>query len=172
MNITKEQIKRVYALGAGLGLVDNRNHDGDMLHELVHGITGKTSIAELTATEFNSVQRELLERMRLKNQTPPLPRRKKPVQEAPAADMMTAEQQSLAWRLVYRLAELDKDPKLHEDGTAVSVGERMSGAITKILRITPNMKEPFRWVDFESGTKLIETLKRYVVSAEKKAGVG
>ena len=83
--------------------------------------------------------------------------------------MITAEQQSLAWRLMYRLQELDEKPKLHEDGSPVTVGERMAGAIEKILGISAMAgKDVFKWVSFENGSKLIEYLKRYVRSAERK----
>ena len=39
---TKEQIKRIYGLGAGLGIV-GKDKD-DMLHELIFSITGKDSV--------------------------------------------------------------------------------------------------------------------------------
>lgn len=86
---------------------------------------------------------------------------------------MTAEQQKLAWRLMYRLQELDVKPKLHENGQPYTVGERMAGAIQTILGTTaiPG-KDIFKWVSFEDGTKLIEGLKRYVRSAERKAEKG
>lgn len=172
--ITAAQKRRIYALAAGLGILESGNKN-DMLHELVCSITGKTSVSDLTVTEFNKVQHELIERMRYSNHTAPLKKKEKPQREN-VADMMTNEQISLAWRYMYRLQELDEHPKFHQDRTPVTVGERMEGALVKILNITPNMKEPFRWVNITQGTAFIETLKRYVRSAEKKAkakaGVG
>lgn len=168
--ITKEQIKRIYALGAGLGILEQGNKN-DMLHELVTSISGKKSVSDLTVPEFNKVQRELLDRMHYGSHTVPSKKKVNPEREN-VANMMTNEQISLAWRLMYRLEELDTFPKLHEDGTPISVGERMHGAIMKILKITPNMKEPFRWVNFKQGTLFIETLKRYVRNAEKRAKAG
>lgn len=52
----------------------------------------------------------------------------------------------------------------------MTAAERMSGAIKKELGITtvPG-KDIFRWVSFDNGAKLIEQLKRYVRSAEKRA---
>ena len=166
--ITKEQIKRVYALASGLGILESGNKN-DLLHELVFSVTNKESVSQLTDKEFNMVQHELIERMKLSNQTAPLKKKKKPPVET-QPDMMTSAQQNLAWRLVYRLQELDTSP------SEASVGERMVGAINKILGITANVVAPFHWVSFTQATTLIETLKRYVRSAEHKskakAGVG
>ena len=78
--------------------------------------------------------------------------------------MMTVSQQKKAWSLVYRLDELE--PK------EVPVIERLLGAIEKILGITASKSDPFRWINFDDGTRLIEQLKRYVRSAERKAFKG
>ena len=84
---------------------------------------------------------------------------------------MTTDQQSLAWRLMYRLQELDEKPRLHENGTPVTPGERMAGAIRTILdnNMAKPGKEIFDRVHFDEGERLIEGLKRYVKSAERKA---
>ena len=50
--------------------------------------------------------------------------------------------------------------------------ERLLGAIEKILGITASKSDPFRWINFDDGTRLIEQLKRYVRSAERKAFKG
>lgn len=173
--ITAAQIRRIYTLARDLGILESGNKN-DMLHEMVFSITNKTSIRDLTITEFNKVQQELIERMRYSNRTAPLKKKEKPQREN-VPDMMTNEQINLAWRLMYRLQELDEHPKLHQDGTPVGVRERMAGAINKILGITTNLNDDlFKWANFTQGSALIETLKRYVRSAEKKAkakaGVG
>lgn len=166
--ISKEQIKRVYALGAGLGLVDNRSKS-DMLHELVLSVTGKDSVSSLTEADFIAVQTELIERMKLSNRAAPLKKKQDKPNPQNVPDMMTQEQKSLAWRLMYRLQELDTNPYLHEDGSPVTVGERMQGALKKTLGVTAGLKDPFRWVSLSQGEKFIETLKRYVRTAERKA---
>ena len=159
--ITKEQIKRVYALGAGAGLLE-RGSKEDNLHSLVYGQTGKASIRALTVAEFQTVERELLRLMQLGNRMVPLKQEGRRRQDAPEAvpGMMTQEQQGRAWRLVYRLCELE--PR------QATAGERMCGAIRKILEIQSGVEDPFRWVDFDAGSKLIEQLKRYVRSAERR----
>lgn len=162
--ITKEQIKRIYVLGSSLGMVDRQNPD-DMLHTLVCALTGKESIRSLDEAEFEKVQADLLNRMRLANR-PVLSPRKKPAKAAAPVQpgSMTTAQQSMAWRLIYKLAELDPE-------STATAGQRMRGAIKKVLEMDTELKEPFRWVTAEQGHKLIETLKRYVRSAQRKVGV-
>ncbi|MBQ6169774.1 MAG: DUF1018 domain-containing protein [Ruminococcus sp.] len=152
---------RLYALASSLGMVE-RNSKEDAFHQLVYGITGKEHVGELTPAEANAVQHELHERMKMKNHTEPLKKRDKNKKTVPG--MMTISQQNLAWRCIYRLAELEP--------TEASVCDRLLGAIQKILGITASRKDPFRWINFNDGTRLIEQLKRYVRSAERKASRG
>lgn len=138
--------------------------DDDNRHALIYSVTGKESTTELTPDETKAVIHELMERMKVKNRSEPLEVRKPRTYNQQVAGMMTPEQQSLAWRLVYRLKELDPAP-----GSA-SPAERMAGAIKKELGITTAPgKDIFRWVSFADGTKLIEKLKMYVRSAERRA---
>ena len=147
--------KRLYALAASLGLVERNNKD-DPFHQLVAGSTSKEHVSELTEEEKRTVEREL--RLRSGN----APQKKKLSKKKTAVQgMMTVQQQNLAWRLVYRLDELEP--------TSAPVPERLIGAIERILGITASRKEPFRWINFDDGTKLIEYLKRYVRSAERRA---
>lgn len=169
----KQQIKRIYGLGAALGIV-GKDRD-DELHTLVAGVCGKESVSSLTDEEFSEVERELLSRLRLGHaKHPPLKRLepeskaskhsplKRPEPESKAPGMITEQQMSLAWRYIYRLRELDVP------GSA-EVGDRMIGAIAKVLGITASKSDPFIWVTQEDASKLIEQLKRYVASAERKA---
>ena len=146
---------RLYALASGLGMVE-RNNKEDAFHQLVYGLTGKEHVSDLTTTEAKAVQKEMQDRMRLGNRKSPLKRNKK--RDVPG--MMTTSQQKKAWSLVYRLDEIE--PK------EASVVERLLGAIEKILGITASKADPFRWINFDDGTKLIEQLKRYVRSAERR----
>ena len=139
--------KQLYTLASELRLVDKFQEE-DAFHILVYAITKKRHINELTEKESDEVLKNLLKRK--KND-------KKSV-----AGMMTVSQQKLAWRLVYRLAELDPNEN-------AAVSERLVGAIKKVLGITPSRRDPFRWVNFNDGARLIEYLKRYVKSAENKA---
>lgn len=161
---TKEQIKRIYGLGAGLGIV-GKDRD-DMLHEVIYSITGKESVKELNDSEFKAVQAELISRMRFADPNHPLhnakPKKQKN-EEIGCNGMATPEQQRLCWRYCYRLKELDPDTK------SADVGDRLLGAIDKVLGVTASKKQPFRWIDQDQCSKLIEQLKRYVNSAERRA---
>ena len=161
---TKEQIKRIYGLGAGLGII-GKGRD-DMLHEIVYGITGKESVKELNDKEFKAVQHELISRMQLSNPNHPehktKPKPKKSDEEIGCNGMATKEQQALCWRYCYRLKELDPNPR------SADVGDRLVGAINKVLGVTASKKEPFKWVKQEQCSQLIEQLKRYVNTAERR----
>ncbi len=160
--MTTAQRKAIFGMCGQLGMND------DDRHALVLSVTGKESTKELTDRETEDVIREL--KARLGGETVP-PEKRNPKAYKPAvAGMMTTEQQSLAWRFMYRLCELDEKPMLHEDGTPVTPGERMAGAIRAILdnNMAKPGKEIFDRVHFDEGAKLIEGLKRYVRSAERK----
>ncbi len=160
--ITKEQIKRVYALGSAIGILERGRKDDD-LHAFVYAITGKASISELTDKEFTAIEHELMGRMRFKNQTAPLKSaRKKSGEDVPG--LMTDAQKRMAWRQIYRLCGLYDSP--------ATPGERMRGAIKKILGMDVSLQAPMAWIKFEDGSRLIEQLKRYVRSAEKKKEAG
>ena len=75
---------------------------------------------------------------------------------------MNEGQQKKAWALIYKLCQLDPSD--------VVPAERMKGAVKKILGmdILMDCKNPFRMVSTEQGAKLIDTLKRYVSSVQKK----
>lgn len=161
--MTSAQRKTIFGMCKSIGMSE------DDRRALIFSVTGKESTKELTGSETEEVIRELRKRC---GSVPCRPEKRNPKAYKPAvAGMMTTEQQSLAWRLMYRLQELDEKPMLHEDGKPFTVGERMAGAIRKICGITAKSGENiFRWVSFEDGAKLIEGLKRYVNNTERKAG--
>ena len=61
LDIGKGQVKNIYAIAAKLGMVDRSSHE-DALHELVQGLTGKTSVKDLTHSEALEVLTELRRR--------------------------------------------------------------------------------------------------------------
>lgn len=152
------QIRAIYAMGSSLGI--NSSNRDDELHQLVYGITGKESIKELTDSEARAVQHELMNRMKGSEN---IKKKRKPAIDVPPGKM-TEAQQKKAWSLIYRLQELEP--------SSASASERMRGAVRKILgmEINTNNKVPFRMVSVEEGRKLIDTLKKYVASAEKRVG--
>lgn len=145
----------LYAIAANAGLVEHGNKE-DPFHQIVYSLTGKTSVKDLTSREMKQVENEIRSRIsenvsgdRIKSQ------------EA-VAGMMSPTQQSLAWRLMYRIQRYDV--KVSDK----SVGTRLAGVVRKSLKISASDTDPLKWVNAENGNKLIETLKRYVKSAEKK----
>lgn len=161
--ITKEQIRRVYALGAAAGLLESGNKD-DALHSVVRRISGKDAVSRLTGDDFAKIEPELLSLTKLANRKAPL---KTPPPKAAAPDntqpgMMSAKQIGKAWALLYDLIKIDGASK-------ATAGHRMVGAIKKILHVDAQVEQPFTWLTFGQGFVLIDTLKRYVSSAQRRA---
>lgn len=149
----KQGVQKLYAKAAVLGMVEPGSHE-DAFHQLVFGLTGKESVKALAEQEAQRVEKELARRLHTQNRS-----RKSEPQDVP--DMMTHKQKSYAWRLICDLAVLSP--------SKASEGERMAGAVQKILGITAAPADPLKWVTKEDGSKLIEHLKRYVRTAQKKA---
>ncbi len=156
--MTVQERKSIFAFCRELGIGE------DDRHALIYSVTGKESTTELTPDETHQLIHELTERLKLKNRTKPLEERKPRAYKPQVAGMITINQQRMAWALIYRLMELD--------GVAVDksmAGKRMAGAIRKELGVTTVEGEDiFRWVSFDDGAKLIEKLKMYVRSAERR----
>lgn len=147
--------RNLYAIAANAGLVEHSNKE-DLFHQIVYSVTGKTSVKELTSREMKQVENEIRSRI-----SENVSGDKIKSQEA-VTGMMSPAQQSLAWRLMYQIQRYDV--KVSDK----SVGARLAGVVRKTLKITASDNEPLKWVNAENGNKLIETLKRYVKSAEKK----
>lgn len=157
--IVTQQIRKIYAIGNALGIVERGNAD-DSLHDLVSSITGKDSVKALTYGEAQAVIRDLEKRQ---GSAPPPPRRRpKAHSEVPGG--ATAAQQRKVWALMYELQKRDTAP------SAASLGERLCGIIKKELKVDAVPTQPFAWLTFQTCNKLIEVLKKYVANAKKKAG--
>lgn len=61
--INAQQIRKIYAIGNALGIVERGNEDDD-LHALVSALTGKDSVKSLTYTEAQAVIADLQKRRR------------------------------------------------------------------------------------------------------------
>ena len=61
--IDKQQIRKIYAIGNALGIVERGNQD-DNLHTLVASLTGKDSVKALTYAEAQVVITDLKQRDR------------------------------------------------------------------------------------------------------------
>lgn len=146
--IEYKQMKAIYAMANKIGISEKGNKNDD-LHNLVLSRFKKTSIKDLTYFEAESLKRELNRCLKpVKNNSDGVP------------GMITSAQKKKVWALIYKLCEIDK--------RETSAKERLMGAINKILGLSKTESNPLAWVTFEDGNKLIEYLKRYVKSAEKK----
>lgn len=154
------QIRKIYAIGNALGI--RRSGDGeDELHVLVTGVTGKSSIRELSYREAAAVI------ARLEGLSgAPAPERPKPkgtVREAESRpDGVTSGQQKKIWALMYSLKAYD------EQENDVPLGDRLCAILKKEFGIDALARDPFAWLTFVQGNHLIEKLKGYVSSAARK----
>ena len=150
-----ELTKRIYSIGAVCGIVDSGSHDDD-LHVIVHRISGKSSVRELTEDEALSVINELQEYLKLmqleKNAPPPS-----------SAALMSQQQKGLAFRLIYRLAALYEEP------SAASPRERLCGVISKVIGHPADISQDiFQGLTQAQGTAVIEEIKRYIKTARNR----
>ena len=147
--------RNLYAVASHAGLVEHGNKE-DPFHQIVYSVTGKISVKDLSEREMKQVENEIRNHIdgnisgeKVKNQEK-------------IAGMMSSAQQSLAWRLMYQIQRYDVK------NSNKSVGARLAGIVRKTLKISASDTDPLKWVTAENGNKLIETLKRYVKSAEKQ----
>lgn len=160
--IKKNQIQRIYAMGARLGILESGNRD-DMLHTVVYRITQKESIRSLTEDEYYKVVKQLAEQLKIQNlEAPPAKPYKAKKYEESGRGMMSEGQQRKVWRLMYQLEKFDEKP------SAASLGDRLCGIIRKEIHIDCVAKLPFRWLTYQQGVKLIEILKKYIANAQRR----
>ena len=66
------------------------------------------------------------------------------------------------WALMYQLQAASP--------SKAQIGDRLCAIIKKELGIDAVPKNPFAWIDYKGGNKLVEVLKGYVKTAEKARG--
>lgn len=158
--IEQFQIRKIYAIGSALGIKGSGN--GDELHALVSGMTGKDSVKSLTYKEACAVIGRL-EGLQGKTASPK-PRNGRSKEHKSRPGGVTSGQQKKIWALMYELKKYDEVPN------DVQLGDRLCAAIKKELGADAIARNPFAWVTFEQGNNLIEILKGYVASARKRGG--
>lgn len=157
--MTKSQrTQRIYALGSRLGLLENGNKD-DLLHNLVFRLTGKERIRDLNESEAKAVINDMIAQLKIDNlDEPPHPRHK--YESVPG--MISVGQQKMVWKLMYQLRDLDIEK------SSATLGSRLCSIIKKELNTDSTPKKPFKWINHGQGCKLIEVLKKYVRSAQRR----
>ncbi|MGL5438810.1 MAG: phage protein GemA/Gp16 family protein [Filifactoraceae bacterium] len=98
---------------------------------------------------------------RLKNMAETYEQVKEKRKETKIPGMITKPQQDKIWALMFELQKYDKEV------SEASVRIRLVGIIKRELKIATTENNPFVWMNFEAGHKLIEMLKGYVVSAKR-----
>lgn len=160
-----QQTQRIYAMAARLGVLESGNTN-DMLHTIVYRLTKKESIRSLNEIEYKTVVSELAQRLKLQNLEPTKPYKKKKYEDSGRGKMSDGQKRKV-WQLMYQLEKYDTEP------TTAKLGDRLCGIIKKELKIDCTSKQPFRWLTYQQGSKLIEKLKKYVANAQRrKDGVG
>lgn len=153
--ITKGKIRTIYGMASLLGLVDRSGSKDDNLHQLVESRTGKDSIAALTSDEADTIIGELKHMQRFGNGHPS-------VKKARPGGVSPGQQRKII-ALVCELRKLDKK----KNDTTVEA--RVAGIIRRELKITAVAADPYIWLSYQDGVKLIEVIKGYLESARRKA---
>ena len=152
------QMKKIYAIGHALGITGTGSEDE--LHVLVSSVTGKDSIKELSYQEAMAVIKRLED---LQGGTAaPKPFSRKPKEHSQRPGGVTSGQQKKIWALMYELKKRDKSPN------EVPLGDRLCAVIKKELHVDAIAKNPFAWLTFSQGNALIEVLKGYLKSLDRK----
>lgn len=152
MQVSKDQVKSIYKLGAALGLVERNNHD-DPLHQLVQGISGKDNVTALSQEEAAKVLGELIHRMRYGNRKVPL--------ESSRGGVSGGQQQKIL-ALMLELRKYDKTP------STATVEQRVAGIIRREFQQSATPSAPYRWLTYRDGARLIEIIKGYLATAQRK----
>lgn len=139
-----------------------------MLHELVFSLTGQEHISSCSNDEYETIIKELQYRCKQQEiEEPSCKPYKKQKHEDGGRGKMSDGQIGKVWRLMYELQMLDKKP------SSAPLEKRLCGIIKRELQIDCPTKQPFRWLTYQQGSKLIEKLKKYVANAQRrKDGAG
>lgn len=139
------QTKKIYAIANSLGFVDRNDKENDILHNIIYSQTGKLSCKELTYHEANIII-QYLEKQ----------------QSYTITEVMSQGQKKKAWQLMYELQSLDAEPN------PTPIGVRLAGIIERQFGVKSTPQRVFNRLSKDDGNKLIEILKNYVQSAERK----
>ena len=153
-SINTYQIRKIYTIASALGMKGSDKDDA--LHDLVSGMTGKTSVRELSYADACRVIGELEARQG----TPPPRKSGRPLRRSTPGRVSEGQQRKI-WALMYQIETASP--------STAPLGDRLCAIIKKELGIEAFPRDPFVWVDYKGGNKLIETLKGYVKTARKKA---
>lgn len=143
--VERWQIKKIYAIAGSLKFVDKDDKENDILHMIIFNITMKTSVKDLTFAQANKVIDYLVQQ-----------------QNKSIPESMSEGQKKKVFSLMYQLKDLDSEPNF------TPIGERLAGIIERQFKVRSTQKYLFTNLSKEDGNKLIEILKNYIGTAERK----
>ena len=147
----QNRYKKLFALAKKAGMSGKQGNED--LHALAAVVCGKESLKELTDSDYAALIQELRNRSGTSGTYKSKCRGN--------TKGMTEGQERKIWRLMYELEGLSP--------SSARLGERLCGIIKKELKTDASPQKPLIWLGFDEASKLIEVLKRYVGSAERKA---
>ena len=139
------QKRKIYAIAGSLKFVDKNDKENDILHMIVYNLTMKTSVKDLTFAQANLVIDYLVQQ-----------------QNKSIPEVMSEGQKKKIFSLMYQLKELDAEPNF------TPIGERLAGIIERQFKVRSTPKYLFTNLSKEDGNRLIEILKNYISTAERK----
>lgn len=149
LSIKPFQIKIIYTLGNELGIVD-RTADIDLLHEMIHSMTNKEHVSNLTSDEAMDVIKRLRKDMkgpsRLKHKATHI------------KGMASEGEIKKIWALIYELKKYDKP-----GGSNISAPKRLQGFLKKYAEI-----DDLRFLTHDKANGVIEGLKGLIRNERKK----
>ncbi len=153
-----KDIRRIYALGKQLGIHDRSLGHDDDLHTLVEGLTGCSSIGDLSDAERWTVIQELTRRKNAAD-VPTAKSKRKKASYRPG--MATPGQIDKLWWQIYELQKYDT-------GSSAPVNLRLKGAINAFLKVDAPASDPCAWLTGAQAHRLIETLKNCIETEKNK----
>lgn len=169
--ISDAQRSKIFALARELGMSTHSREKDDDLHLLIDGLVAKPSITLLISDEAYKVIAELEHRARFctPNPAPAKQPTPKPKRTAKPGGMSEGQQK----KIIALMCELRKCDAVYNKA---SIEQRVSGIIRRELHIDAIASDPYAWLTYKDGVKLIEVIKKYLDNARNKAqarsGVG
>lgn len=137
--------RKIYAIAGALNFVDRNDKENDVLHMIIFNMTQKSSVKDLTYTQANKVI-DYLQQYQNKSQS----------------ECMSEGQKKKVFSLMYQLKEMDKEVN------DTSIGDRLAGIIERQFKVKSTPKYLFTNLTKEDGKQLIEIIKNYIATAERK----
>lgn len=146
---TKEQKKKIYALGAKCGMLDSSRGADDELHLWVQQwYPDKLHVSDLSENQADFIIKRLEDFLH-------------GLRGAKAPERMSEEQKNKAFRLTYLLAELSPSD--------ICVRDRLAGVVAKVKnREVKTNGGIFAGCSAADGSEIIEALKRYIETEKRK----